>query len=72
MTGAPPPMDANEEGSAAGARESASGPNEEVTTSTELLSVGLQSDPADEDGERAFAAVVEEVVVESFGSRLVV
>ena len=66
------PMDANEEGFAARVGGSASGPNGEVATSTELLPVAPQGDPpAGEDGGRAFAVVVEEVGVAAFGSRLV-
>ena len=43
----------------------------EVTKSTELLPIGPHSSPADEYGEGAFAAVVEETVAALLRSRLV-
>ena len=68
-------VDANEGAAGAGARESVLlGSMVAVTESTEfllLLPVDPQCSPAEKDGERAFAAVVEETVAALLGSRLV-
>lgn len=66
-----PPTDANGGGFAAGAEESGLVSMVEVEQSTELLPVGPRSGRADEDGEGAFAAVVEETVAALVRSRLV-
>ena len=66
-----PPTDANGGGFAAGAGECGLVSMVEVAKSTELLPVGPQSGRADECGEGAFAAVVEETVAALVRSRLV-